>query len=343
VSPGAPLVRLRVVDVVRETDNARSLVLTPEADESIPEYSPGQFLTFRLPAPDGGTLARSYSLSSAPSSGELAVTVKQVRGGPGSTWMCERVRVGDVLEALRPAGTFTPRDLDDDLLLLAAGSGITPIMSIIQAGLESGHGRLMLVYANVDESAVIFATRLAELARRHPGRLVVVHWLESLQGLPDPDGLAALLRPYHEREAFVCGPSAFMAAARAALAAAGTPTSRVRVEEFVSLAGDPFTLPEVDDDGDSSTAMVEVELDGETRRLTWPRSRSLLDVLLSAGMAAPFSCREGACSACACVLVEGQVDLERNEVLDDADLADGLILACQARPVSDDLRVTYDA
>jgi len=343
VSTSAPLVRLRVVEVVRETDSARSLVLTPEPDDSLPEYGPGQFLTFRLPAPDGGTLARSYSLSSAPSSGQLAVTVKQVRGGPGSTWMCEQVRVGDVLEALRPAGTFTPRDLDDDLLLVAAGSGITPIMSIIQAVLDPGRGRIMLVYANIDESAVIFASRLAELARRHPGRLVVVHWLESLQGLPDPDRLAALLRPYTDREAFVCGPNAFMTAARAALRTAGTPRSRVHVEEFVSLTGDPFTSPEVDDGDGSSTATVEVQLDGERRRLTWPRSRPLLDVLLSASMSAPFSCREGACSACACVLVAGQVDLERNEVLDDTDLADGLILACQARPVSYEVRITYDA
>ncbi|WP_303639322.1 2Fe-2S iron-sulfur cluster-binding protein [Actinomadura madurae] len=120
--------------------------------------------------------------------------------------------------------------------------------------------------------------------------------------------------------------------------------ARVHAERFFSLEGDPFEDPEAPeealDDGDSGE--IEVEMDGETRTVPWPRSERLLDALLRAGVDAPFSCREGNCSACACVKLEGEVTLDANSVLDERDLADGLILACQARPVSDRLKITYD-
>jgi 3-ketosteroid 9alpha-monooxygenase subunit B len=118
----------------------------------------------------------------------------------------------------------------------------------------------------------------------------------------------------------------------------------VHVERFFSLEGDPFEEPEAAqeqaEDGDAGE--IEVEMDGETRTVPWPKSERLLDALLRAGVDAPFSCREGSCSACACVALEGEVTLDANTVLDEQDLADGLILACQARPVSDRLRISYD-
>ncbi|GAA1226315.1 ferredoxin--NADP reductase [Prauserella halophila] len=344
-------IRLRVVDVVAETEDACSIVLAA-ADGSAVRYRPGQFLTFRVPAADGGAgesgshLARCYSLSSSPHSDpdRLAVTVKRIPGGRGSSWMCDRLAVGDVVDALPPAGTFTPRDPDRDLLLVAAGSGITPVMSILLAALEIGTGRITLVYANRDEWSVIFARRLAELERRHPDRLVVLHWLESLHGTPGADMLAPRLAPYLDRETFVCGPGPFMGAVEKAVTTLGMPAERWHKEEFVSLTGDPFAAPDVPSgaDEESGAVALEVELDGTTHALGWERSRTLLDVLLAAGVAAPYSCREGACSACACVVTEGEVEMESNEVLDDADLADGLVLSCQARPVGDRVRVSYD-
>ncbi|MGP4022344.1 2Fe-2S iron-sulfur cluster-binding protein [Actinomadura sp. 3N407] len=334
--------KVRVAEVVHETADAHSLVLEPgEGDRDRFGYRPGQFLTVRVPSGEGWA-ARCYSLCSSPVADDrLKVTVKRVDGGLGSNWICDNVTAGDVLEVLRPAGTFTPSSLDDDLLLVAGGSGITPVMSILKSCLAGGSGSVTLLYANRDERSVIFAGELRELTERHPGRLTVVHLLESVQGLPTPAALRSLAAPYTGRQAFVCGPEVFMDLVAETFTGLGM---RVHVERFFSLDGDPFEEPdapeEIADDGEAGE--IEVEMDGETRTVPWPKSERLLDALLRAGVDAPFSCREGSCSACACVALEGEVTLDANTVLDEQDLADGLILACQARPVTDRLKITYD-
>lgn len=317
--------RLRVDAVIEETPDARSFVLSGASFTP----RPGQFLTVRA-----GDVARCYSLSSAP--GEpLKITVKRTPDGYGSAWMCSEVRAGTELDVLAPAGIFTPASLDGSLLAFAAGSGITPVMSIIRAVLTQGSGRVFLVYANRDEGSVIFARELTELARSYPDRLVVVHWLESVQGLPHVDALRAFVRTCDE--AFVCGPGPFMEAARKALQ--GVPV--VHIEKFVSLSSDPFAevVPVADDRPD---AVVEVSLDGERHRFPWPARQKLLDLLLEKGLDAPYSCREGACSACACRLVEGEVKMLNNDVLDSEDIADGIVLACQSVPVTDTVKITYE-
>jgi 3-ketosteroid 9alpha-monooxygenase subunit B len=317
--------RLRVDAVIEETADARSFVLSG-ADFAV---KPGQFLTVRA-----GDVARCYSLSSAP--GEpLKITVKRTPDGYGSVWMCSSVEVGAQLDVLAPAGVFTPSSLDASLLAFAAGSGITPVMSIIRAVLGQGSGRVFLVYANRDEASVIFARELDELARAHPDRLTVVHWLESVQGLPHAAGLRAFVRSCDE--AFVCGPAPFMEAARKAL----HDVPVVHVEKFVSLSSDPFSevVAVADDRPD---AVVEVSLDGEDHRFPWPARQKLLDLLLEKGLDAPYSCREGACSACACRLVDGEVKMLNNDVLDPEDIADGIVLACQSVPVTDTVKITYE-
>lgn len=331
--------KARVVEVVHETADAHTLVLEPaEGDRDRFAYRPGQFLTVRVPVGDGWA-ARCYSLCSSPLTDDrLKVTVKRVAGGLGSNWICDHITSGDVLEVLRPAGTFTPASLDDDLLLVAGGSGITPVMSILKSCLAGGSGRVALLYANRDEKSVIFADELRALTEAHPDRLTVVHVLESVQGLPTPATLRSLAGPYTGRQAFVCGPEIFMDLVTDTFTGLGM---RVHVERFFSLEGDPFEEPEAaEDTGDAGE--VEVEMDGETRTVPWPKSDRLLDALLRAGVDAPFSCREGNCSACACIRLEGEVTLDANTVLDEQDLADGLILACQARPVTDRLKITYD-
>ncbi|MGK8488582.1 2Fe-2S iron-sulfur cluster-binding protein [Nocardia asiatica] len=337
------ILSLRVRQVIRETDDAVSLELDLAAEHSMSiGYRPGQFLTLRIPSELTGSVSRCYSLSSAPhEDGPLKVTVKRTPEGYGSNWLCDNAVAGTVLDALPPAGVFTPASLDDDLLLFAAGSGITPVLSILKSVLAGGSGHCTLIYANRDERSVIFAAELADLTARHPDRLRVVHWLETLQGLPARAQLAALAAPWAEREAFVCGPGPFMDAVCAALTGLGADRKRVHVEKFVSLNGNPFQADtsELTDSADS--AAVEVDLDGETRVLPWPREQVLLDVLLVNGLAAPYSCREGACSACTCRVVSGQVRMRHNEVLDDADLTEGYVLACQAVPVTDTVRVTY--
>ncbi|MEU6560328.1 ferredoxin--NADP reductase [Nocardia nova] len=334
---------LRVVRVVRETADAVSLELVPEPEAAERfGYRPGQFLTLRIPSDRTGSVSRCYSLSSAPHQpGALKVTVKRTAGGYGSNWLCDNATEGTTLQALPPAGLFTPSSLDLDLLLFAGGSGITPVLSILESVLARGSGRCTLIYANRDENSVIFAAELTELAAAHPDRLQVVHWLESVQGLPTVEQLTALVRPWAEREVFVCGPAPFMTAVGAAMSAHGAQRARVHMEKFVSLSGNPFETGRAESADDTESASVEVDLDEATHRLAWPREQVLLDTLLAAGLEAPYSCREGACSACVCRVVSGEVAMRRNEVLEEDDLADGYVLACQAVPVSDDISITY--
>jgi 3-ketosteroid 9alpha-monooxygenase subunit B len=336
--------RLRVARVIEETADARSIEFDVDGDDRDAfEYRPGQFLTLRVPSDRCGSVARCYSLSSSPHVDQrIKVTVKRTADGYGSNWLCDTLAAGDEIQALPPAGIFTPGPLDADLLLLAAGSGITPVVSIVKSALAVGSGRVVLIYANRDEAAVIFAGELGVLAAEHPARLLVVHWLESLQGLPTAAGLAGLARPFASFDAFVCGPKPFMAAARAALAQLGVPRGRVKLERFQSLGANPFEQGSPAPSGSRGAASVRVTLDGARHSFDWPGDTKLLDLLLDNGVDAPYSCREGACSACACRLVAGEVKMLNNDVLEDDDIADGIILACQSLPVTDAVEVSYE-
>src|SRR4051794_10234832 len=203
-APGSS--RLVVREIVRETGDACSIVLEPPAGTDF-SYRAGQFLTLRLPTPTG-RVGRCYSLCSSPHVDDhLRIAVKRVRDGVGSNWINDTLAVGDEVECLPPSGVFTPRDLDQDLLLFAGGSGITPVLSILKSALAAGTGRIVLVYANQHENAVIFAAQLRELAEANPERLHVLHWLESVQGLPTRSLLRAFIAPYSAYTAFLCGPS----------------------------------------------------------------------------------------------------------------------------------------
>ena len=347
---GDHVLELQIAEVIAETDDARSLVFAvPDApgDPDIPperlRYAPGQFLTLRVPSDRTGSVARCYSLCSSPFTDDaLAVTVKRTADGYASNWLCDHAHKGMRIHVLAPSGNFVPKTLDDDFLLMAAGSGITPIMSICKSALAEGGGQVTLLYANRDDSSVIFSDALRELSAKYPDRLAVVHWLESLQGLPSATAVAKLAAPYTDRPVFICGPGPFMQAAREALAALKVPAPQVHIEVFKSLDSDPFAAVTIEDSGDEAPATAVVQLDGETHTVSWPRSAKLLDVLLAKGLDAPFSCREGHCGACACTLRSGNVTMEVNDVLEQQDLDDGLILACQSHPETDSVEVTYD-
>lgn len=364
---------LKVLDVIEETADAHSIVL--EVPDEVAEtftYTPGQFLTVAVPSDQTGLVARCYSLSSTPHSGRHQITVKRTVDGYASNWIHDRLRAGDTLRVLAPSGIFTPKDLDADLLLFAGGSGVTPVMSILRTALEKGTGTVVLLYANRDERSVIFAYELMELSQQYADRLTVVHWLESVQGLPTQDNLKHFASHFGDFTAFTCGPAPFMKAVTAALKELEFPRERRHVEKFVSLGGNPFgdveevlaaqeQLRHADDDPDddsdvvdldgtasdtptvSGPVAVEVEIDGAHHSFDdWQGDKPLLEFLEEKGINAPFSCREGECSACACVVLEGEVTLRRNDVLDQDDLADGIRLACQAMPASERLKITYN-
>jgi 3-ketosteroid 9alpha-monooxygenase subunit B len=172
------------------------------------------------------------------------------------------------------------------------------------------------------------------------GRLTVVHWLDSLLGVPSAAALAALARPYAGYEAYICGPDPFLALVREALGQLGVPAGRVHAERFLSLADNPFEAGTAAAGGPGATLAVTAE-DGVTRRLPWPAGVRMLDVLIDAGLDAPYSCRQGICGACACQLTGGEVEMAHNEVLEQGDLDEGYILACQAVPLTPEVSITY--
>ncbi|WP_107312830.1 ferredoxin--NADP reductase [Burkholderia metallica] len=335
--------RLTVADVIAESDDACSFVFdVPAALCDAFAYRPGQFLTLNVPCADA-SVARCYSLSSAPGiDAAPKITVKRVRDGRASNWLCDRVKAGDTLDVLPPAGVFTPRTLDGDLLLFAGGSGITPVLSILKSALVHGRGMLTLIYANRDERSVIFRDELQQLAQRHPGRLRVIHWLDSVQGIPQQRHLEELARPFSRQETFICGPALFMENALAAMLGLGLPRARVHVERFASLPdapaqADPSATAAVAGDG----AAIETVLDGDAFAFDSAPGETLLDAMLRAGVPAPNSCRMGQCGACMCRIERGEVALDSNHVLDDDEIAAGWTLACCARPASDALRVVF--
>ncbi|MDF0530708.1 ferredoxin--NADP reductase [Tsukamurella sp. 8F] len=351
--------RVQVGKVVAETEDAHSIeFVVPDEHREAFSYRPGQFLTVRVPSETTGSVARCYSLCAAPDEGVVRVAVKRTADGYASNWLCDNAAPGLEMDVLPPAGVFTPKSLDADLLLFAGGSGITPVMAIVEAVLSGGRGAVTLVYANRHAGSVIFAARLTELSRRSPDRLRVMHWLESVQGLPTEEQLASLVAPWREDAVYVCGPGAFMDTVVAAMGSLGVARRDVHMERFRSLPRNPFEAEDAESAEADALADAEpdvatptetgapgtltVELDGAKRTLSWRRDRRLLDVLLDADLTAPYSCREGSCGACAARLVSGEVRMVENDVLEPEDIEDGLILACQALPVSDEVEIGYE-
>ncbi len=329
--------------MIRETTDAHSLVfdIPPDLAETF-RYKPGQFLTLHVPH-GAKPLPRCYSASSSPHLQEpLRVTIKRVVDGRASNWICDQLKAGDCIDVAPPAGIFTPQSLDGDFLLFAGGSGFTPVLSILRSLLHAGRGRARLVYANRDERSVIFAEELARLSREFPTRLQLIHWLDSVQGVPSQAQLGALTEGWEAAECFVCGPGIFMDATAAALHDAGFARSHVHIERFVSLPEDAEEPPaETLGSSESGSVSIKVQLDGEQHEVSGQKGQLLLDALEAAGLDAPYSCRAGACAACMCRLDAGEVELAHNHVLDQNDLDSGWILGCQALIQSDAIEVSY--
>lgn len=301
-------------------------------------------MTLRVPSERTGSVARCYSLCSSPFTDDaLTVTVKRTADGYASNWLCDNARPGMRIHVLAPSGNFVPKTLGDDFLLMAAGSGITPIMSIAKSALSEGSGQVTLLYANRDERSVIFADAARAVRQiSRPAHRAALAGIAAGPAQRDRAGPAG--RPYTDRPVYICGPGAFMDSAREALETLKVPAAQIHIEVFKSLDSDPFAAVKIEDtaEGDEPPATAVVELDGETHTVSWPRNAKLLDVLLAKGLDAPFSCREGHCGACACTLRKGQVSMEVNDVLEQQGLDEGLILACQSHPESDSVEVTYD-
>ncbi len=337
---------LRVRAVVDETHDAKSLLLDiPDDLADVFRYRSGQFLTLRLPL-QGRHVPRCYSMSSAPAIDDtLRITVKRVNGGRGSNWICDQIKAGDMLEVMPPAGVFIPRTLDEDFLLFAGGSGVTPVFSILRAALAGGSGRIRLIYANRDERSVIFREQINALAAAHPTRLQVIHWLDSVQGIPSVAQLAEFAAPWHQAQAFICGPTPFMDAAVAALQRTEMAAEKIHVERFVSLpdeidADTVVAAVAAPVDG-VEQAELEILLDGAVHIIPCGGNETLLEAAVRAGLNTPNSCQAGMCGSCMCQIIDGKVHLRHNDALDQKDLAKAWTLSCQAVPMSSRIRIKF--
>nr|WP_296766032.1 ferredoxin--NADP reductase [Rhodococcus sp. (in: high G+C Gram-positive bacteria)] len=338
---------LEIAEVTDETEDAISLgFAVPEHREVNFRYEPGQFLTLEIPCTDGGSVARCYSFSSSPIRDPLlTVTVKRLEGGLASTWLHDNAVRGMRLRALKPSGMFGPESWDVDFVLVAAGSGITPMMSIIKTALFRHENRITLVYANQKRDSVIFAEQLNELQSRFPDRLAIHHWYASESGLPTAAGLAsAEMKIPAECEAFLCGPAQYMNVSEEWLGGTGAIVRRTHREVFSSFDANPFrpenTTTSAEPDANSVTA--EVEIDGISTEFDWNANTKLLDRLLELGLDPPYVCREGNCGGCAYTLTGGSVTMLANETLDEHEMKQGVRLACQSVPDSQPIRAVFD-
>ncbi|HBO6781307.1 TPA: 2Fe-2S iron-sulfur cluster binding domain-containing protein, partial [Pseudomonas aeruginosa] len=225
------------------------------------------------------------------------------------------------------------RNLDDDLLLLGAGSGITPLMAILQAALVEGSGQVRLFYASRDAASLIFAEELAEWSARYPDRLQLRIWLDAEQGVPSGPAIATKIADWSAADAFICGPQPFMDAAGAALGERGVDAARIHLERFAAAA--PTAAP------GGRRSRLRVALDGRRHELDVPRGEVLLEAMEQAGLQPPSACRSGVCAACKCRVVEGSVSMRSNQVLSESEVRQGWALACQAEPRSAELQVEY--
>ncbi len=348
---------LAVADIRRETDDTVSVAFAvPGGLADAYRFEHGQHLTLRVVL-DGEEVRRSYSICSGTDDGELRVAVKHVPGGRLSGWVHETLRVGDRVDVMTPAGRFTtPLDPANrkHYLAVAAGSGITPVMSILRTVLaREPHSTFTLVYGNRTVASIIFRDELNDLKNRYVDRLQVLHVLSRqqldaplLNGRVTGDRMRALacraIDVASVDEAFLCGPEPMTLEVKDALVDLGIDPRHVHLELF----GTPHvTSARVGPPGAGSGERREatVVLGGVKTEIDVPVTSTVLEAGLAAGLDLPFSCTGGVCATCRAKVCDGEVDMATNYALEPWEVEAGYVLTCQSRPVTPSVTVDYDA
>ena len=345
---------LTVADVEELTDDAVAVTFdVPDdlADEFA--FTPGQSLTLRRTV-DGVEQRRQYSISAR--AGERPrVGVREIPDGLFSRWLVREVRPGDVVEVQPPSGRFCPDPAmleGGRHLCVAAGSGITPMLSVASSVLQND-GDVTLLYGNRTSGSVMFAEELADLKNRYGPQLQLVHVLsreprdvELFSGRLDADRLRRLLTTLVPVQRFdhvwLCGPHQMLLDAQAVLAELGVPKERVHLELFYVDAPPP-ELHRADAEVSGETTEVTVVLDGLSATAALPREQTVLDGAQSMRSDLPFACKGGVCGTCRARVTEGEVDMRRNYALEPAEVEAGFVLTCQSYPVGDRVTVDFDA
>jgi ring-1,2-phenylacetyl-CoA epoxidase subunit PaaE len=346
--------------VERLTDDAVAVTFAvPDDLRATFDFNAGQHLTVRRMT-DGVDVRRSYSISSTPAelkrTGRLRIGVKQVSGGAFSTY-AQRLKEGQTVEVLPPLGHFTTAfdpGRSRHYAAVAAGSGITPVLSLVATALATEpESRFTLIFGNRYARSIMFADELADLKDRYPTRLHVVHVLsrepqdaELLSGRIDADRLDRLLRQLVPADTvdewFLCGPYGMVVDAKTVLAARNVPDERIRTELF-HVEDSPAPQRALRVEEESKGADVTILLDGRASTFTMRRDERVLDAALRVRSELPYACKGGVCSTCRAKVVKGEVTMARNFALEPDELAAGYVLTCQASPLTDQVEIDYDA
>ncbi|WP_234736650.1 ferredoxin--NADP reductase [Tellurirhabdus bombi] len=342
------LIDLHVSEIITETADTKTIVLRSADQQPVP-YRAGQFLTFILPL-FGHDVRRSYSISSTPevASNQLSVTIKRVVNGEVSRYLLHHLKVGDTLTSLPPAGRFTLDTNPEnrrDIVLIGAGSGITPLFSLLNQALrEEPLSHVTLLYSNTHERSIIFRKKLDALQEQFPERFKLIHLLSHpsddwtgrrgrLNNILLETLLPTLLTHDRQRALFyICGPFDFMRMVQFTLIFSGIKPHQIRKENFVI---DPITLtppPEL-----SRDHRILLKFRGTEYDIDVPAYKSILQAAIDHGIPLPYSCRGGRCSACMARCQSGSVYMTINDVLTEHDLAQGWILTCTGYPESEGL------
>lgn len=351
--------KLKVSDVRKETADCVSISFElPEELENDFRFKPGQYLTLRTEI-DGQDVRRSYSICSCPYDGEVRVAVKRVEGGVFSTFANHDLKAGDELDVMTPMGNFTHSfspDKEAQYVAIAAGSGITPVMSLIKSALKAEpNSKFTLIYGNRNSASVIFKDEIEDLKDEYMERLEVHHVLsredqgsDLLKGRIDEEKVKGFADRFFDIEEvnayFLCGPEEIIRASEKALESLGVSQDKILFELFTPAKDSAKKVETVDTSKDKEAVRsVTVILDGdETHMDISTKGKTILDSALDAGADVPFACKGAVCCTCRAKVLEGSAEMEMNYALTDEEVEEGYILTCQSHPTADKVIVSFD-
>jgi ring-1,2-phenylacetyl-CoA epoxidase subunit PaaE len=349
---------LTIASVQQETRDTlvATLAVPAELRETF-AFTQGQHLTFRAQL-EGEELRRSYSICSAVQDGDLRVAIKRVAGGQFSNWANDHFQPGVSIEVMPPSGQFNlplQPEATRRYLAVAAGSGITPILSIVKTTLAAERGSgFTLLYGNRASSSVIFRDEIASLKDRYQQRLNIVHMMSRepqdvelfngrISAAKCEELFARWIRIADHDAAFICGPQSMMLEVSQVLQAHGMAKERIKVELFAAGTPAKARAPRTTAASDPRESEITVVVDGVQRSFAMPRDKeSVLDAALDQGIDIRYSCKGGVCATCRCKVVEGQVEMDVNYALEDYEIARGFVLSCQAFPITGKVVLDFD-
>lgn len=344
--------KLQIKEVKHETDNAVSITFHVPAElQTLYQFLAGQYVNLKLTL-DGHEIRRAYSICSSPTSGELRIAVKSVQDGHFSKFANVNLKSGDFLDVSKPEGRFTfiPNDENtNNYIGFAAGSGITPIMSILKAVLESEpKSTFVLVYGNKSPKETIFHNELHELQLKYVGRFFV-HYVFSqakaegeLFGRIDKSVVNFVIHNKHKEKTFdkfyLCGPEAMINLVSSVLKEENVSETDIKFELFSSS----LSKENIQNESNSGISKMEILVDDTLSTFQMSQKQTILEAALKQGIDAPYSCQGGICCSCLARIKKGTAEMKKNSVLTDNEIAEGLVLTCLAYPTSDDVYVDYD-